>query len=239
MLSEQQKKIRKGSKAKVYRTLVAGEMSLISFALFEFATLISKYLPGFPGILLRKLIVSPFFKKGSKSPIVAEGVSVKQPDRISFGASVVVDSGVALDVRGAELIFGSNVYVGKNTIIAAKGGDIVLSDAVNIGSSCRIATQTSLMIGQGTLVGAYSYIGPGDHEHSELDKPIASQGMKLKDGVSIGSNCWLGARVTIVDGVKIGNNVIVGAHSLVKDNVPDNSVVVGCPAKLVKTRLPE
>ena len=51
--------------------------------------------------------------------------------------------------------------------------------------------------------------------------------------VSIGDNCFIGARVTILPGVKIGNNVIVGAGSVVKGEIPDNSVIFGNPAKVV------
>ena len=57
--------------------------------------------------------------------------------------------------------------------------------------------------------------------------------MENKGGVEIGSNVWIGARVTILDGVKIGDNAIIGAHSLVKENVMPNTTVVGAPARVV------
>lgn len=51
---------------------------------------------------------------------------------------------------------------------------------------------------------------------------------------TIGDNCVLGAKSTILGGVTIGNNVKVGANAVVTKDVPDNCTVVGIPAKIVK-----
>lgn len=51
--------------------------------------------------------------------------------------------------------------------------------------------------------------------------------------ISIGNNCFIGARVSILPGSKIGNNVIIGACSVVKGNIPDNSIVIGNPYKII------
>jgi acetyltransferase-like isoleucine patch superfamily enzyme len=52
-------------------------------------------------------------------------------------------------------------------------------------------------------------------------------------GISIGDNCFIGARVSILPGTIIGNNVIIGACSVVKGEIPDNSIVVGNPCKII------
>ncbi len=52
-------------------------------------------------------------------------------------------------------------------------------------------------------------------------------------GITVGENCFIGARSSILPGTTIGNNVIVGSCSVVKGTIPDNSIVVGNPCKVI------
>lgn len=54
--------------------------------------------------------------------------------------------------------------------------------------------------------------------------------------VEVGSDAWIGARVTILGGVRIGDGAIVAAGSLVTKDVEDFSVVGGVPAKQLRYR---
>ena len=42
--------------------------------------------------------------------------------------------------------------------------------------------------------------------------------------IEVGSNCFIGARTTILPNVKIGDNTIIGACSLVNKDIPSNVV---------------
>jgi len=53
--------------------------------------------------------------------------------------------------------------------------------------------------------------------------------------VTIGNNCFIGMRSTILKGVHIGNNCIIGANSLVNKDIPDGWVAAGNPAKPIMT----
>ena len=54
--------------------------------------------------------------------------------------------------------------------------------------------------------------------------------------VEIGSDVWIGARVTIIGGVKIGHGAIISAGSLVTKDVEPYSIVGGVPAGHLKYR---
>jgi acetyltransferase-like isoleucine patch superfamily enzyme len=119
--------------------------------------------------------------------------------------------------------------------VVAKEGDIKLEAGANIGSYCRIATQSGIRIGESTLVGAYTYIGPGNHVIDSSDPtPMIARGMEKLGGVDIGANVWIGAKATILDGVKIGDGAVIGAHSLVREDVPPHTIVAGTPAKVIR-----
>jgi acetyltransferase-like isoleucine patch superfamily enzyme len=153
---------------------------------------------------------------------------------------VLLDDYVTLDIRGdeAEIELRDRVSVGRFSTIAAKHGSIVLGAGSNVGSYCRVATNSKVVLGESVLIGAYSYIGPGNHTEGSPETPLIARPMEIKGGVEIGAHAWLGARVTVLDGVKIGAHAIIGAHSLVIDDVPDWGVAVGSPARIVKIRQP-
>lgn len=51
--------------------------------------------------------------------------------------------------------------------------------------------------------------------------------------ITVGENCFIGARVSILPGTTIGKNVIIGACSVVKGAIPDNCIIVGNPYKII------
>jgi acetyltransferase-like isoleucine patch superfamily enzyme len=69
-----------------------------------------------------------------------------------------------------------------------------------------------------------------------MDKP----GLKpAHRKVTIGSDVWIGERVTILPGVQIGHGAIVGAGAVVTKDVHPYSIVVGIPARVMKYRFTE
>ena len=57
--------------------------------------------------------------------------------------------------------------------------------------------------------------------------------VKFLDGIKIGDNTFIGARVTILPGTEIGKNCIIGACTVVKGEIPDDSIVVGNPGRII------
>jgi acetyltransferase-like isoleucine patch superfamily enzyme len=224
-----------------YRELIAGDGSLLSFIGLEAYTLFASPLAGLLGYGIRSLWLPFLLKRCGKSPAVGRSVSIRHPFRISFGNGVMVDDFASLDIRKTKddsapsITLGDHVLVGRYTSIAAKDAQIVLEDGCNISSHCRIASQSKVKIGKSTLVAAYVYIGPGNHQKTDDGRSFIEAEMDVRGGVFIGDNVWIGARATILDGVTIGDGAIVGAHSLVRNDVPAGAVVVGTPARIIST----
>lgn len=53
--------------------------------------------------------------------------------------------------------------------------------------------------------------------------------------ITVGENCFIGCRTTILPNVKIGDNTIIGSCSLVNRSIPSNVVAVGNPCKVICT----
>lgn len=51
--------------------------------------------------------------------------------------------------------------------------------------------------------------------------------------ISIGDNCFIGAKVVLLPGTRIGRDSIIGAGAVVKGEIPENSVVIGNPARII------
>ncbi|MCB0358948.1 MAG: acyltransferase [Bdellovibrionales bacterium] len=242
-MTEQQRRYSQagGGALRSYKELAIGRHGGYGrLALFEAAQFLSLNAPGLPGFALRRMLLAPFFSSVGRGTVIGRGGQIRCPGSISLGARVMIDDSVVLDCReteeASEIAIGDNSFIGKYSMIIAKPGRIQLGSACNISTYCRLATQSSIVIGDSVLIAAYVYIGPGNHRFDDTAQPIMEQGMREGRGVVIGNNVWIGTRATVLDGVRIGDGAVVGAHSLVASDVPANAVVAGTPAKVIRYR---
>jgi acetyltransferase-like isoleucine patch superfamily enzyme len=221
----------------IYRELVVGDSSLIDFLYFELTQTLISALPGLIGLGLRRFFYPYLFANNPKKVVFGRSIILRCPKQISLGRGVIIDDYAVLDVRGenAKIEIDNNVVIGRNTAIVAKSAQINIGQGVNISSNCRIASQSKIKIDESVLIAAFVYIGPGNHQLGDDQKPLIEQEMEIKDGVEIGKHVWIGTRSTILDGVKIGEGAIIAAHSFVNADVPAYSVVAGTPAKFIKS----
>lgn len=139
------------------------------------------------------------------------------------------------------LRIGKGSKIGRFSIVRVSGtltdlgGEILIGSNVGIGDYAHIGGAGAVVIGDDTITGAYLSIHPENHVYDSFDIPIREQGVSRK-GISIGENCWLGAKVTLLDGSSIGNGCIVAAGSVVTKKFGDNLIVGGVPAKVLKER---
>lgn len=239
-LTPQQSQLREGGNfLEKYLTLTVGPQNwhlLLGFELYE---LILSNLGGLLGYGTRSIALKFLLKKFGSNSVTGKAFRYRLGSKISIGKSCVIDDHVFFDARvrneiEPEINIGNNCFIGRGSIIAARGASLSFADGVNVSSYCRIATENKIEIGEGTLIAAYSYIGPGNHVVDHTGKLNIAEGMVDKGGVKIGKNVWVGTKATILDGVTIGDNAIIGAHSLVREDVPAGATVAGVPAKTIK-----
>jgi len=221
-----------------YRELAVGSAGWVSCIFNEVVQGLSGWIPGLVGFAARAALYPYLFKSCGRRPAIGRGGLIRVPGQISLGSGVLIDDFVTLDVRGSEasIALGDRVSLGRFTTVAAKHGSISLAPGCNVGSYCRVATNSKVVVGESVLIGAYCYIGPGNHTEGDADEPLITRPMDIRGGVVIGDHAWLGARVTVLDGVTIGRHAIIGAHSLVTTDVPDWGVAVGTPARVIRIR---
>jgi lipopolysaccharide O-acetyltransferase len=86
---------------------------------------------------------------------------------------------------------------------------------------------------EGTLISDSLYISDHTHGHDPRKGSPRYQEIYSKGPVTIGRNCFLGYRVSVMPGVTIGDHCVVGAHSVVTRSFPAFSMIAGVPARLI------
>lgn len=168
-----------------------------------------------------------------KFVFVGAGSRITSNSMISFGKGVVIGRFAEIDGLSYDgLVFGNAVSIGAHSIIRVSGTltdigkGIKVGNNVGIGDFSHIGGAGGVNIGDDTIIGAYFSVHPENHNFSK-------QGVNRK-GIHIGSNCWIGAKVTILDGSVIGDGCVVAAGSVVSGNYPRNVIIGGVPSRVLK-----
>lgn len=116
---------------------------------------------------------------------------------------------------------------------------IEIGDRVRIGFRCILWAGPGhgrIVIGDDVLFGPEVMVTASGYRYDD-GRPVTDQAMDEAD-VVIGSDVWLGTRVTVLPGARIGDGAIIGAHSVVRGEIPSMAVAVGAPARVVSERRP-
>jgi len=204
-----------------------------------------------PTSVIMTLLVNKFlsFVRGLRFLVIN-----KRINKIFLGRSVKV-------FIKNNIYIGTNVTIGDSVSLSALGkGKLSISDNVNIGAFSQLIISTSfnnigeyikieknvalgefsylggaggLEIGSDTIIGQYFSAHPENHNYEDNNLLIREQGTNRK-GIKIGSNCWIGAKVTILDGVVLGNHCVIAAGAVVTHSFTDNAMIGGIPAKIIR-----
>ena len=136
----------------------------------------------------------------------------------------IIKPGVKLRTFDGSIHISSGAILERNVYISAvDGGRIIIGKNVFINDSCKIVIRKKVEIGNGTLFGPGVYIY--DHDHVFSTEGVDPSTFKTSP-ISIGNNCWIGARAILLRGCQIGENAVVGAGAIVKQIVPQCSLLV-------------
>ncbi len=181
-----------------------------------------------------------FFGKFPNWLFLGKGVRFFNVANMRFGKFVQLEDHVYLNALGVEpLELGNNVKIGaySRLIISTSFNDvgsyIKIGDNVGLGEFAYLGGAGGLEIGKDCIIGQYLSCHPENHQFSDRNQLIRLQGV-TRQGIKIGENCWIGAKVTILDGVTIGPNCVIAAGAVVTKNMPANSVIGGVPARVIK-----
>ena len=108
-------------------------------------------------------------------------------------------------------------------------------DVTIYGSSYRMFSSEPYLVTLGDNV----YISVGVefvcHDGSTLPFRKDIPDLELAGEIIVGDNVFIGKGATVLAGVTIGSNCVIGACALVTKDVPDNSIYGGVPARFLKT----
>jgi acetyltransferase-like isoleucine patch superfamily enzyme len=177
-----------------------------------------------------------------KMVILGKNVELNGRNKLKLGRGVVVRDYSKLSCAGAEGIqFGDSVSIGAFSIlsvsgsIADLGAGIRIGNNVGVGEFAHIGGAGLVTIGDDTIIGAYFSVHPENHRFQDLDILIRHQGV-TRQGITVGTNCWIGTKVSILDGAKVGDGCVIAAGAVVKGTFADNSIIAGVPAKVIGIR---
>ena len=67
-----------------------------------------------------------------------------------------------------------------------------------------------------------------------LDAPTRNKGLEYAYPITVGDDVWIGGNVIVLPGVTIGSNCVIGAGSVVTKDIPSGVVAVGNPCRVLK-----
>lgn len=169
-----------------------------------------------------------------------KGVKFFNASAMKFGRFLYLGDYVYLSALGIE-----GLTIGDNSSIGAYSRLVVSTSFNNIGRYIRIGKNVGigefaylgggggLDIGNDCIIGQYLSCHPENHRFEVSSVLIRCQGT-VRKGISIGNNCWIGAKVTLLDGAAVGNNCVIAAGAVVNKKFPDNCIIGGVPARIIR-----
>jgi acetyltransferase-like isoleucine patch superfamily enzyme len=177
-----------------------------------------------------------------KNLFLGRGVRFFYFSNIHLGKFVTIGEFSYISGLGRKgVVIGHRVNIGDFSRIIVStsfnniGEGITLHDDVAIGEFAYIGGAGGVEIGAACIIGQYFSVHPENHVFNDLTCEIREQGVK-REGIKIGTNCWIGSKVTVLDGAIVGDGCVIAAGAVVKGVFPDNVIIGGVPAKIIKER---
>lgn len=191
--------------------------------------------------LLIALRLSAFWQRATVDADIARGVRIDRGVRVTVRARSVsrirIGPGCSLGERLSVALDGGFLWLGERVDLRR---DVMLSVAgtlrlegpnlIQVGSS--IHCDEAITVGRMAVVSEHATIVDSSHFHAEPDRWLLDN--VRTSPITIGTQCWIGAKATVGRGARVGDYAIVSANSLVVGDVPAGHLVSGVPAQVVR-----
>jgi acetyltransferase-like isoleucine patch superfamily enzyme len=153
-----------------------------------------------------------------KTSYISQTAQIIGLDQILIGNHTTISDDVWINInhrlnKEASLIIGDNCIIGRRAFITV-AKKVKIGDYTSMGVNCL-------------LLGAH-------HDYKDPLQPYTIAKIDDQREIEIGTNCFLGAGVTIMAGVSIGHGSVIGAGTIVTRNIPPFSLVIGNPGSIIK-----
>ncbi|OWQ46229.1 hypothetical protein CDL60_16685 [Roseateles noduli] len=163
--------------------------------------------------------------------------AVRARMRARVAAWLGLDVGVRAQIHpGARVRCGAGSSIGAGSILYRDVQILATGQGrFTIGARSHIAPGGYLLVGDQSLsIGDDVAIGPGLMLFCESNAVTATGLFRdhyRRGEIRIGSNVFVGARVTVLPGSFIDDGVVVAAHAVVRGHLPSGWVYGGVPAR--------
>jgi acetyltransferase-like isoleucine patch superfamily enzyme len=157
-------------------------------------------------------------------PLAYPGIRCHRSVRFGRGVTVCAFDGGRLDI-------GPDTLIDDGALVQVDRGHLHIGAGCRVGRGAVIVCLDRITIGAGTLIAEHVTIRDQDHLHHG-DLPLDAQGMTASP-ITIGENCWLGAKATVTRGVFLADHVVIGANAVVTRDAPQRGVYAGIPARRI------
>ncbi len=129
-------------------------------------------------------------------------------------------------------------YVGEDVNIAqgvtfGRGTNISIGNNSGIGEKSRLVSMGDIVIGNDVMIAPEVLMLTGGHEYGD-PKLLLIELPSVVKPITIGNDCWIGARVIILPGVTVAERVIIAAGSVVTKDLIESGIYGGNPARKIK-----
>src|SRR4051794_37549470 len=107
-----------------------------------------------------------------------------------------------------RVVLGRWVHLGDGTSLRCHEGNLRVGDKTVFGRNIVVNAYLDVEIGGACIVADMVYVTDFDHVYTDLSVPIKDQGI-AKSPVRIGSDVWLGTKVSVVRGTVIGDGAVI------------------------------
>lgn len=192
---------------------------------------------------LRGMARYPWLAPGSALPaFFGHKVRVRSSRKVRIGRGVTIGDHVLIEGLSRDGVdIGAGVNIGAHTIIMPTsvvrnlGRGFRIGANSGIGQYAFIGCGAGVTIGQDVIMGQFVSFHTENHLFADPDVPIRLQGV-TRSAITIGDDCWIGAKVTFLSGATVGRGCVVAAGAVVRGDIPPYSVIGGVPARILSTR---